>query len=65
MFYILEKELKEKNITREKLANELGMSISTISVKLNGKTQFNLDEIRSIKKLLNFNGSIDDLFKSD
>lgn len=65
MFYILEKELKKKNITREKLSCELGLSISTVSTKLTGKSQFCLDEIKKIKSLLNYEGTIDELFKTD
>lgn len=65
MFYILEKELKEKRITREKLADKLGISTSTISCKLNDKSEFTIKECKQISKILNFQGTIDELFKTD
>lgn len=65
MFYILEHELKKKNITRELLAEKLGISISTVSCKLNDKSEFTIKECKKIKNILGFDGSIDELFKSD
>ena len=40
MYYILERELKKKKITREMLAKELDISTSTVSCKLNIKELF-------------------------
>ena len=65
MFSNLEAELKRKRITREKLANELKMSISTISTKLTGKSEFTLKEAMEIKKLLSVDLPIDDLFERE
>lgn len=65
MFYILEKELKEKKITREEFAKLMGVGVTTISCKLNMKSDFTLPECRRAKKILNFSGTIDELFKTD
>lgn len=60
MYNNLEAELKRKEITRENLAKELDCTISTISLKLNGKYDFTMGEAKKLKKLLNC--SIDYLF---
>lgn len=65
MYYILERELKRNKITREILAEKLGMAVSTISCKLNDKSEFTIKECKKIREILNFDGSIDELFKSD
>ncbi|WP_115716731.1 helix-turn-helix domain-containing protein [Amedibacterium intestinale] len=65
MYFILERELKKNSITREQLAEKLGISISTISCKLNDKSEFSIKECRKIKEILNFQGSIDELFKTE
>lgn len=65
MFYILEKELKKKKMTREELSKKLNLSISTVSTKLNGGTQFTIEECKNIKAILDYTGSLDELFKVD
>ena len=65
MYFILERELKNKSITREQLAKKLGISISTISCKLNDKSEFSIKECRKIKEILDFHGSIDELFRTE
>lgn len=65
MYFILERELKKNSITREQLAEKLGISISTISCKLNDKSEFSIKECRKIKEILNFKGSLDELFKTE
>ena len=52
MYFILERELKKNSITREQLAEKLGISISTISCKLNDKSEFSIKECRKIKEIL-------------
>lgn len=65
MFYILEKELKKRKMTREELSKKLDISISTVSTKLNGGTQFTIEECKAIKSILNYQGSLDELFKTE
>lgn len=65
MYFILEKELRKKGITREILAEKLGISISTVSCKLNDKSEFSIKECKKISNLLEFKGSLNDLFKTD
>ena len=65
MYFILERELKKNSITREQLAEKLGISISTISCKLNDKSEFSIMECRKIKEILGFHGSIDELFRTE
>lgn len=52
MFWKLKGALREKNITQSELADEIGMCESTLSFKMNGKSQFTLEEIKKISKLL-------------
>ena len=65
MYYILERELKRSNITRERLAKIIGTSTSTVSEKMNGKTEFKLDEFQKIKKALGSPLPLDELFRTD
>lgn len=65
MYFILERELKKKGITREVLAEKLGLSISTVSCKLNDKSEFSIKECKKISEILEFGGSLNELFKVD
>ena len=69
MFRVLEGKLREAQITREKLARLLGVSISTVSCKLNGKYPFTLPEAcairRNLKETLNIDLTIEELFSTD
>ena len=65
MYYILERELKKKGLTRKNISDKLGMSISTVSCKLNDHSEFTIKECKEIRELLNFNGTIDELFKTE
>lgn len=48
----LKGKMKEKGITQERLANEIGKDKSTISLRLNNQSLFVQDEIDKIIKLL-------------
>lgn len=48
----LKGRMKEKEITQERLANEIGKDKSTISLRLNNQSLFVQDEIDKIIKLL-------------
>lgn len=56
----LEAELKRNNITREKLAEILDITIGSTSLKMTGKFDFTLGEAKTIAKTLG--NSIDFLF---
>lgn len=59
--------MKIRNIKRRVLANELGVSYNTLTKKINGKRQFNLDEIWKLKDILNIDNKlmIDILFNEN
>lgn len=62
MFRVLEGKLREKSITREKLATQLGLSVATVSSKMNGRSAFTLPEACEIRRLLQTELTIEDLF---
>lgn len=65
MYYNLEAELKRKNIKRQDLANHLGIALTTVSEKMQGKSDFSLSVAFKIKKFLNVNIPIEELFAND
>jgi len=62
MFPILEGKLRENRITREGLATFLGVSVATVSSKMNGHSVFTLPEARKIRKFLRTDLTIEELF---
>lgn len=44
--------IKEYGYTQERLAEEVGMTIATMSLKLNNKAYFKQPEIEKIRKIL-------------
>lgn len=68
MYANLKAEMARKNITGKDLAKAMGRSVSTISLKLNGKTRrvgFTFDEASRIKEILGVDMSLDELFAQD
>ena len=65
MYPNLEAELKRKNIKRTDLAEYLGCSLSTISEKMQGKSDFSLTAAKKIKAFLGVDMRIEDLFALD
>lgn len=65
MYFNLEAELKRKNIKRQDLANHLGVALTTVSEKMQGKSEFSLTAAFKIKKMLGVNMSIEELFAND
>lgn len=63
MYPNLRAELSRKKITLEKLGKALGLAISTVSQKLNGKYPITLDEAKKIKSLLDVDIPIETLFE--
>lgn len=48
--------LKRKGITQEEFAKKLGISRMSLSNRLNGKVQWNLDEMKIAEKVLKLTG---------
>lgn len=57
--------LKKNGITQNEIADMLGLTYQTISIKLNGHKDFTQSEIRSLKIILHLSPEeIDDIFFS-
>lgn len=65
MFPNLEAEMARKKITKAKLADILGITSTTLSFKLNGKSTLTLKECVEIKKKAFPDKSLDYLFRTD
>ena len=48
---LLRVELAKKEMTQKELANHLNITESTLNRKINGKSSFSLDEVKSIMRL--------------
>lgn len=64
MYGNLEAELKRRGITRGKLAKEMDLTPSTISLKLNGKSDISLKEAMRIKRIIGVDIPLEILFES-
>lgn len=62
MYSNLEAELRRQRITRHNLAKMLNMSVSTLSLKLNGKSDISIRLALEIKSLLGVDLPLDTLF---
>lgn len=56
-------EIARKNITMGKLAEELGITLSTLSLKLKGEYPITLKEAKRIKAVLGCDIPLEELFK--
>jgi len=65
MYRNVDAELARKGITQGDLAKALNITPTTISLKLNGKYGFSLEEAKKIKETLNAKMSLDELFLSN
>lgn len=62
MYSNLEAEMARFKITQAQLAKELGITATTLSLKLNGKSNLSLKECVKIKQILGTDESVDYLF---
>lgn len=62
MYNNLEAELKRKKVLRRDLAENLNLTISTVSLKLNGKAPITLEEALAIKHFLKVDIPLEKLF---
>ncbi|MFR5243539.1 MAG: helix-turn-helix transcriptional regulator [Clostridium sp.] len=65
MYRNLEAEIARAGITQSRLAEELGITPTTLSLKLNGKSNLSLQECVKIKRFLGANETIDYLFATE
>lgn len=65
MYPNLRAEMARRKITIAILAKFLGKRISTISAKLNGKSQFTLEECKRIKAFLETDLPLEVLFRKE
>lgn len=65
MYSNLEAEMARVKVTQAHLAKELGITATTLSLKLNGKSNLSLKECVKIKQILGTDASIDYLFAED
>jgi DNA-binding Xre family transcriptional regulator len=63
MYLNLKAEMARKNVTLTELANMTGMKLGTLSVKINGKSDFTFSEASNIKKALKVDIPLDELFQ--
>lgn len=62
MYPNLEAEMARTKMTRGALALKLGITATTLSLKLNGKSPLSLDESKSIKEIIGTDAPLDYLF---
>ena len=67
MYSTVNAEMARHNITIANLIEKAGLkcTVSTLSLKLNEKQPLSFEEALAIKKALEVNMSLEDLFKSD
>lgn len=65
MYPNLRAEMARKNFTAEKMAQIIGRTNGTFSLKYNGKAEFSLDEAFKIKAALETDLTIDELFAKE
>lgn len=64
MFRNLEAELARAGLSKKKLAQGIGCTPSTLSMKLSGKAPITLSEAAKIKEIIGVNIPLEDLFES-
>ena len=65
MYPNLRAEMARHKITLTQLADVLGVRAATMSAKNNGQSPFSLDECFAIKKALNTDLSLEELFEKE
>jgi transcriptional regulator with XRE-family HTH domain len=63
MYKNVKAEFARKGLTLEIVAKELGVTVSTLSQKMNGKYPFTLNEAKTIKKVLEVDIPLEILFE--
>ena len=60
----LKGKMREKNISQEKLADHLGITVQALNAKLNGRSTFTLEEVVTITEYLRLEDPLDIFFRS-
>lgn len=63
MYRNLKAELVRKGFTQEEFCKLIGLSNITFGRKLRGEAQFSIAEGKAIKKNLDYEGTLDELFE--
>lgn len=58
----LKGKMTESRISQEKLARHLGITVQSLNAKLNGRSQFTLEEVVKITKVLALEDPVDIFF---
>ena len=61
-FYKLRAKMIEKGMTQEKLAIALKIAPQTLNAKINGRTQFTLEELLKVTSILGIENPTDIIF---
>ena len=65
MHRTLRVEMVKRKITISKLASEIGIADKTLRNKINGDTDFTRPEAQAIRKILNSDMTLDELFETE
>ena len=65
MYHNLDAEMARRKITRAMLAEKIGKTATTLSLKLNGKAPLTLSECIEIKNAVNPECTVDYLFATE
>lgn len=63
MYPNVKAEIARRGLTLEKISGIMGISISTLSGKLNGKYPFSLNEAKTVKTILGVDMPLEELFR--
>lgn len=63
MYKNVKGEMARRGLTLKDVASKLKISISTLSSKMNGKYNFTLNEAKQIKKVLDTELTLEELFE--
>lgn len=63
MYSTLKAEMARKGVTGRELARSLNLGESTFSLKINGRSEFDLSEAKAIKDELGVNIPLEELFE--
>ena len=65
MYRVLEAEMVLNDVKRQDLADALGLTLGTVSFKLNGKAPITLKEARLIQERVGTTKTLDELFADE
>ena len=58
----LKGKMAEQNISQEKMAKNLGITVQSFNAKLNGRSHFRLEEVVKITEILSLKDPVDIFF---